>query len=126
MDAIAGAVDVASPNTLETHQHIALRARRQFSHLIRKRRRRFSLDPDYRTKAPLVRRPIGRSIKPGPVPLLNDAGGKSFQIRFGAAAGRKSAPDKSYGKFSCHVEQSRDIPSCVDNVYLGIPRLRSE
>jgi hypothetical protein len=29
---------------------------------------------------------------------FHNTGGESFQVRFGAATGRKSAPDESYGK----------------------------
>jgi hypothetical protein len=43
-------------------------------------------------------RPFRRRVKADLMPGLGHAGGQSLQIRFRAAAGRKSAPDKSYGK----------------------------
>ena len=53
--------------------------------------------------------------QPDGVPLLHQPGGQTFQIRFRAAAGGKSAPDKSYGKIFCHVEHSGDIPWRIEN-----------
>ena len=119
MDAVAGAIKIAAPDALETHQDVAPGAGRQFLDFIRKRYRRSLFEMRDRAKGPLVRRPVHRGKKPDRVPVLYQSCPQPFQIRFRAATGGKSAPDESYGKFFCHVEHSRDIPSGVEKLTSG-------
>jgi hypothetical protein len=49
------------------------------------------------------------------VPVLDQPGGQAFQIRFRAATGGKSAPDKSYGK----VARLHEISTEWDFALLG-------
>src|SRR5207302_5992454 len=98
---------------------VALRTGPEIVDFIGKRDRRSRFDVGQRAEGPLVRRPVHRGKKPDRVPVLCQARGQPFQIRFRAATGGKSAPDESYGKFFCHVEHSRDIRSGVEKLTPG-------
>jgi hypothetical protein len=98
MDAVARAINVAAPDALETHQDIALPARLDLFQLICKRDRGSGFEPHDRPDIPHVGGPFRRGVEADLMTSLGHAGSQPLQIRFRAPAGRKSAPDKSYGK----------------------------
>ena len=55
-------------------------------------------EPDDRPEIPDGGRPFRRGVKADLMPSLHQTSRQPLQIRFRAAAGRKAAPDESYGK----------------------------
>jgi hypothetical protein len=98
MDAVARAINVTTPDALQAHKEIAFAPGRDFLQLIGKRDGGSGAEADDRPKIPDVVRPFRRGVEADPMTGLGHAGGQPLQIRFRAPAGRKSAPDKSYGK----------------------------
>src|ERR1039457_5560648 len=80
MHAVAGTINITSPDAFKAHQHIAIRARRQLFDFIRKRSRSSPVEAGNRAETPLVRRPVGRSVKADLMTLLHPPGGEPFQI----------------------------------------------
>jgi hypothetical protein len=98
VDAIAGAIDIATPDALQAHQDAAFPSRGDLLELVREPNGRSPVEPYNRPVIPHVVRPFRRRVEADLVTGLGHTGGQSLQIRLRAAAGRKPAPDKSYGK----------------------------
>src|SRR4051794_13476599 len=94
MHAVAGAIDITTPEALETHQDIALPGRENFIHFAGKCDGRGGAEPAHGSETPFVRRPLPGGVERDAMAQGRPAPGEPLQIRFGATAGRKSAPDK--------------------------------
>src|SRR5215831_1839414 len=81
VDSIASAIDVAVPDTLEAKQNIALQPGSGLPQFISKPDDGRRSQPLYRSKWPLVLRPITRGHKLDIVASFDDSACKSSQVR---------------------------------------------
>ena len=100
MDAVAGAINVASPDALETHQNVATHLWPQLFQLIGEPDRRGSFQMGERAKGPFVRWPIARRNELHFMAKIDNSLRQALQIRFRATARRIAAPHKTDVKFS--------------------------
>src|SRR6476659_4922787 len=80
MHAVAGAVNIASPNPFQAHDHIAFQPRTKLLDLVSKLRRRFAGNLRQWTKWPLVSRPFRRGHEMSLMPGVAQTAGESFEI----------------------------------------------
>jgi hypothetical protein len=99
MHAIAGAINIATPDALQTEQNIAAFAR-DLLERIGKSSGIPRSNPDDGPEIPFFRRPGRRREKRNAMSPGHDTGRQPFEVGFRSAARRKTAPDNSYGKLS--------------------------
>src|SRR6059058_5886586 len=111
MDAVAGAINVATPDALKAQQAIAVELGPDLFQFIRKTNDGFCAQARDRSKRPLILRPLIRGDQLHLVPGLYHSMCEAFQVRFRSTGRRIAAPNKSESEFLCHLERSRGIPS---------------
>src|SRR5437879_5382788 len=115
MYAVAGAINVAAPDALETHQNVAMNLRAQLLHLVGEGDCRSCTQMMNRTGWPLVRRPVIARDELRFVAKIDNSASEAFQISFRAATGGISAADKTDAELlrrhlaDCHPAPSRRI-----------------
>src|SRR5713226_4499536 len=95
MNAIACAINIAVPNSLETHQHVAVTFLSRLFHFVGERDRRGRAQTRERPEGPLILGPSIRSEELHGMAGLHGASRQPFQVSFRAAAGGKTATNKS-------------------------------
>src|ERR1043166_7509547 len=111
VDTIAGAINVAAPDTFKAQQNVAVELRPDLFQFIRKPDDGFCTHARDRSKRPLILRPFIRSNQLHLVPGLDDSAREALQVRFCSTGRRITTPNKSESEFLCHAERSRGIPS---------------
>src|SRR5437588_498965 len=111
VDTIAGAINVAAPDTFKAQQNVAVELRPDLFQFIRKTNDGFCAQARDRSKRPLILRPLIRGDQLHLVPGFYDSMCEAFQVRFRSTGRRIAAPNKSESEFLCHLERSRGIPS---------------
>jgi hypothetical protein len=86
MNAVAGTVNIATPNTFEAHQDIATNFRTVLLDFLGKTDGRFCVERSDLTERPLVRRPICRCEKLGFVAEIDNSQSQALQVRLCATA----------------------------------------
>src|SRR5947209_4073276 len=97
MNPVARPVNIALPDPLEAIQNIDSTSAHP-PQLIGKPRCRIPPNPFDLAETPLLGRPFRPGKKQRWIARRSDSRPKTFQVSLRAATGRKSAPDKSYGK----------------------------
>jgi hypothetical protein len=131
MNAVTRAINVALPDALQTHQHVALKLRTHFLQLVSKPDCRRWAQMRDRSKWPFVARPIGRRDELGLVAKIDNPVRQPFQISFRAAARRIATAHESDGEFAVRHFRLTNlvIPSEVEeslNIRRGGSPNRSE
>src|SRR5438094_313948 len=99
MNPVARAEKIAAPNTLQTDKEIAIPSRIDSFQFICKSDWLLFVNADYPAGCPFFLRPIFSSKKGCFVTSRHQCTGDTSQICFRAAAGRKTAPNKSDVQF---------------------------
>src|SRR5437762_13517540 len=103
MDTIAGAINVAAPDTLKAQQNVAVELRPDLFQFIRKPNDGFCTQARDRSKRPLILRPFIRGDQSHLVPGLDDSTREAFQVRFRSAGRRIPATNKSESESPLHT-----------------------
>src|SRR6476620_3188180 len=111
VNTVPSAVDIATPDALETKQNITPQLRSDLLKLVSKTDDGRLAQAFYRPKRPFVLRPFICGHKLGLVTGFYDTIGKSLQVRLSATAPRITAANESDSEFFCHPERSRGVPS---------------
>jgi hypothetical protein len=104
VDSIAGPIEIAAPDALQTKQNIALQMRPNELQLISKPDYRRRPQPLYRSKWPLVLGPFVGGHKLDLMAGSYDSICKSFEVRFCAAAPRITSAHKRDSEFLIHCD----------------------
>src|SRR5882757_6798678 len=110
VNSVSCPVDIATPDSLETKQNIALQLGAEFLKLVRKTDDGRPAQEFYRSKRPFLLRPFIRGHKLDLVAGFYDTICKPLQVRLSATARRITAANENDSEFFCHPERSRGIP----------------
>jgi hypothetical protein len=111
VNSVPSPVDIATPDTLETKQNIAVQLRSDLLKLASKPDYGRRAQAFYRSKWPFVLWPFIRGHKLDLVAGFYDTISKPFQVRLSTPAPRIAAANESDSEFFYHPERSRRIPS---------------
>src|SRR5205814_8687966 len=92
MDTIAGAINVAAPDTLKAQQNVAVELRPDLFQFIRKPNDGFCTQARDRSKRPLILRPFIRGDQSHLVPGLDDSTRQACHVRSRSAGRSIAAP----------------------------------